>query len=68
MKTSRIALAALLALAAAACSGDVTAPEPAQLAPASASQSATAVEAEAADPAGTEEAPDGSGLVGSSGG
>ena len=65
MKTSRIVLAALLALAAGACSGDVTAPEPARLAPAAASQTEGATDA---DPAAAEESPEGSGLVGSSGG
>jgi opacity protein-like surface antigen len=66
MKITRISFAAVLVLAAAACSADVTAPEPAQLAPAAASQTESA-----ADPgttaSGSESSPDG-GLLGSTGG
>jgi hypothetical protein len=65
MKISRISFAALLVLAA-ACSGDVTSSDPAQLTPAAASQSQSA-DAPDSTPAETEESPT-SGLVGSSGG
>lgn len=65
MKTMRFLLAAVIVMAASACSGDVTAPEPAALAPAGGSSStAPASDAE------TETESDGtsSGLVGSIGG
>jgi hypothetical protein len=67
MKISRISFAAVLLLAAAACSADVTAPEPAQLAPGAPSQTEIAADPGATS-AGSESSPDGSGLVGSSGG
>lgn len=62
----RVSFAAALLALTAACSGDATSPEPAQIAPAAASQ-AHSTDAPDLAPAETEDSP-ASGLVGSSGG
>ena len=66
MKISRISFAALLVLAA-ACSGDVTSSEPAQLTPAAASQSQS-TDGQASSPDVGTDAEEDSGLLGSGAG